>query len=53
LDTLDLHHHFLSEAMEERVRSALEPHGVHVDLSERNEPWDNRGAEGRYTAVSE
>ncbi|MFH8478668.1 STM4015 family protein [Streptomyces sp. DSS69] len=53
LDLLDLHHHFLTEAMEQRVRSALEPHGVRVDLSERNEPWDNRGAEGRYTAVSE
>lgn len=53
LDVLDLHHHFLSEAMEQRVRSALEPHGVRVDLSERNEPWDGRGIEGRYTAVSE
>lgn len=53
LDGLDLHHHFLTEAMEERVRSALEPHGVRVDLSERNEPWEDQGAEGRYTAVSE
>ncbi|MEU2822660.1 STM4015 family protein [Streptomyces bacillaris] len=53
LEVLDLHHHFLTEAMEQRVRSSLEPHGVRVDLSERNEPWDNRGAEGRYTAVSE
>ncbi|MFJ2022359.1 STM4015 family protein [Streptomyces sp. NPDC087897] len=53
LELLDLHHHFLTEAMEERVRSALEPHGVRVDLSERCEPWGDRGAEGRYTAVSE
>ncbi|WP_411080282.1 STM4015 family protein [Streptomyces sp. cmx-18-6] len=53
LAELDLHHHFLTEAMEQRVRSALEPHGVRVDLSGRNEPWDGRGAEGRYTAVSE
>ncbi|WP_433406018.1 STM4015 family protein [Streptomyces sp. CA-146814] len=53
LDVLDLHHHFLTEAMEQRVRSALEPHGVRVDLSERNEPWGGRGIEGRYTAVSE
>ncbi|MFD3410073.1 STM4015 family protein [Streptomyces cyaneofuscatus] len=53
LDLLDLHHHFLTEAMEQRVRSALEPHGVRVDLSERNEPWGGRGIEGRYTAVSE
>lgn len=53
LDVLDLHHHFLTEAMEQRVLSALEPHGVRVDLSERNKPWEDRGAEGRYTAVSE
>ncbi|KOG78379.1 MULTISPECIES: STM4015 family protein [Streptomyces] len=53
LELLDLHHHFLTEAMEERVRSSLEPHGVRVDLSERCEPWGDRGAEGRYTAVSE
>ncbi|MEU3973957.1 STM4015 family protein [Streptomyces bacillaris] len=53
LEVLDLHHHFLTEAMEQRVRSSLEPHGVRVDLSERNEPWGNRGVEGRYTAVSE
>ncbi|MBV7242990.1 STM4015 family protein [Streptomyces sp. MW-W600-10] len=53
LEALDLHHHFLSDAMEERVRSALEPHGVRVDLSEKCEPWGDRGVEGRYTAVSE
>ncbi|CAM5406740.1 STM4015 family protein [Streptomyces badius] len=53
LEVLDLHHHFLSDAMEERVRSALEPHGVRVDLSEKCEPWGDRGVEGRYTAVSE
>ncbi|MGW4836564.1 STM4015 family protein [Streptomyces globisporus] len=53
LEVLDLHHHFLSEAMAERVRSALEPHRVRVDLSEKCEPWGDRGTEGRYTAVSE
>ncbi|MFE3433296.1 STM4015 family protein [Streptomyces sp. NPDC059171] len=53
LEVLDLHHHFLGEAMADRVRSALEPHGVRVDLSEKCEPWGDRGAEGRYTAVSE
>ncbi|MFJ4964563.1 STM4015 family protein [Streptomyces sp. NPDC088729] len=53
LDVLDLHHHFLTEPMEQRVRAALEPHGVRVDLSERNEPWGEGGPEGRYTAVSE
>ncbi|MGX1886698.1 STM4015 family protein [Streptomyces sp. NPDC055287] len=53
LEQLDLHHHFLSEDMAQRVAGALEPHGVSVDLSDRLEPWDNRGAEGRYTAVAE
>ncbi|MEV5161657.1 STM4015 family protein [Streptomyces sp. NPDC053728] len=53
LVSLDLHHHFLTEPMERRVSEALEPHGVSVDLSGRCEPWDNRGAEGRYTAVAE
>lgn len=53
LDVLDLHHHFLTEPMERRVTGALEPHGVRVDLSERCEPWDNRGPAGRYVTVSE
>ncbi|MGW7198556.1 STM4015 family protein [Streptomyces chryseus] len=53
LEHLDLHHHFLSEEMERRMADALEPYGVAVDLSNRLEPWDNRGAEGRYTAVAE
>lgn len=53
LDVLDLHHHFLTEPMERRVTEALEPHGVRVDLSERCEPWDNRGPAGRYVTVSE
>ncbi|MFG2404448.1 STM4015 family protein [Streptomyces brevispora] len=53
LDVLDLHHHFLTEPMERRIAEALEPHGVRVDLSDRCEPWDDRGAEGRYTSVSE
>ncbi|MBM7442988.1 STM4015 family protein [Streptomyces sp. HB132] len=53
LASLDLHHHFLTEPMERRVAEALEPHGVSVDLSDRNEPWDGGGAEGRYTAVAE
>ena len=39
--------------MERRVAEALEPHGVSVDLSERCEPWDDRVAEGRNTAVAE
>ncbi|MFD7717596.1 STM4015 family protein [Streptomyces sp. NPDC059814] len=53
LDMLDLHHHFLSEPVERRIAGALEPYGVRVDLSDRCEPWGDRGAEGRYTTVSE
>ncbi|WP_069169849.1 STM4015 family protein [Streptomyces griseus] len=53
LSSLDLHHHFLTEPMERRVKEALEPHGVRVDLSERCTPWDDLGAEGRYTMVAE
>lgn len=51
LKKLDLHHHFISEAMQERLREALP--GVEVDLSEQQEPdnWD--GEENRYVAVSE
>ncbi|WEH38537.1 STM4015 family protein [Streptomyces sp. AM 2-1-1] len=53
LDVLDLHHHFLGEAMEQRLVAALEPHGVRVDLSDRNTPWGDGGRENRYTAVAE
>lgn len=53
LERLDLHHHFLTEPMERRIKEALEPHGVQVDLSEREVPWGNRGIEGRYTTVAE
>lgn len=49
LSRLDLHHHFISEPLRERLRSALEPAGVDVDLSEpcEAEEW------GRYITVSE
>ncbi|MEU1126162.1 STM4015 family protein [Streptomyces sp. NPDC005899] len=53
LTALDLRHHFLTEPMERRITEALEPHGVRVDLSERCTPWEDDGAEGRYTAVAE
>ncbi|MET9658869.1 STM4015 family protein [Streptomyces sp. NPDC006510] len=53
LERLDLHHHFMTEPMERRVTEALEPHGVRVDVSEREKPWGDRGVEGRYTSVSE
>ncbi|MFJ9682813.1 STM4015 family protein [Streptomyces sp. NPDC101194] len=53
LERLDLHHHFMTEPMQDRITQALEPHGVRVDVSERNKPWGDRGAEGRYTSVAE
>lgn len=48
LNRLDLHHHFVSEELSERLAAALT--GVEVDLSER-ESADGR--ENRYTAVAE
>ncbi|MFF9511925.1 STM4015 family protein [Streptomyces sp. NPDC014724] len=53
LERLDLHHHFMTEPMQDRITQALESHGVRVDVSERNKPWGDRGAEGRYTSVAE
>ncbi len=34
LKKLDLHHHFLSEPFQDRIRQALEPAGVEVDLDQ-------------------
>lgn len=49
LEELDLHHHYLSDPMMTRLRQALEPFGVRVDVSERetDEEW------GRYVAAGE
>ncbi|MFC4052285.1 STM4015 family protein [Actinomadura syzygii] len=47
LRKLDLHHHFLSDAMVERVRIALP--GVDVDLDDQEKP----DGEWQYIAVSE
>ncbi|WP_030754081.1 STM4015 family protein [Streptomyces sp. NRRL F-5135] len=56
LRRLDLRHHFLSDAMMRRVRDALEPSGVVVDLSEQEWPdeedEDDEGR-GRYVAAGE
>jgi hypothetical protein len=54
LEQLDLHHHFLSDPMVKRVKEALEPSGVEVDLSGQEEPelWEE-DEEWRYVAVSE
>lgn len=57
LKHLDLHHHFLSDAMMERLRQALP--GVELDLDEQEEPasWghtqDGDSELFRYVAVSE
>ncbi|MFD6949291.1 hypothetical protein A6A08_12935 [Nocardiopsis sp. TSRI0078] len=52
---LDLHHHYLGEEMEGRVRVAFAGTGVEVDLSERLEPsyhsWSDEPY--YYTAASE
>jgi hypothetical protein len=57
LRALDLHHHYLSDAMADRLRQALAPNGVEVDLSERQKTvthdWDADQRERRYVAVSE
>ncbi|MFF3504550.1 STM4015 family protein [Streptomyces sp. NPDC003247] len=55
LKKLDLHHHFLSEDLEERVRQALEPAGVDVDLDrdDADEDEDEDGTVWRYVAVGE
>ncbi|REE95443.1 STM4015 family protein [Thermomonospora umbrina] len=49
LRSLDLHHHYLSEAMEARVRAALP--GVRVDLSEGN--GHSGDDDDRWVMVSE
>lgn len=49
---LDLHHHYLGDAMMLRVREALEPAGVRVDLSEQ-EKADEEDEGTRYVAVAE
>ncbi|MBX9421813.1 MULTISPECIES: STM4015 family protein [Streptomyces] len=50
---LDLSHHYLSEAMQERVRAALEPHGVALVLGDAEEPDAYDGEVYRYVAVAE
>ncbi|RKE21123.1 STM4015 family protein [Streptomyces sp. TLI_171] len=47
LKTLDLHHHYLTEGMQQRLKDALP--GVAIDLSDAEDPSDN----WRYVAISE
>ncbi|MER5643077.1 STM4015 family protein [Streptosporangium sp. NPDC002524] len=49
LKRLDLHHHYLTDAMVERVTTAFSGSGVQLDLSDQKEP----DGEWRYVAVAE
>ncbi|WP_327320040.1 STM4015 family protein [Streptomyces sp. NBC_01235] len=55
LKKLDLHHHYLTEALQERVRQTLEPGGVEVNLDrgDAEEDADDDGTVWRYVAVGE
>jgi hypothetical protein len=55
LTELDLHHHYLSEEMQQRLRAALEPAGVRLNLDGLTEPYYHTGETepSYYTAVSE
>ncbi|GHH69478.1 hypothetical protein GCM10017673_19990 [Streptosporangium violaceochromogenes] len=49
LKRLDLHHHYLTDPMVDRVRAAFAGSGVEVDLSEQEDP----DGDWRYVAVAE
>jgi len=53
LKRLDLHYHFLSDDLMGRLRAALEPAGVELDLSEQEEGEEDDGRVWRYVAVAE
>ncbi|MGW7402958.1 STM4015 family protein [Streptomyces sp. NPDC054833] len=55
LKRLDLHHHYLSEPLLERIRQTLELAGVDVDLDrdDADEDQDDDGTVWRYVAVGE
>ncbi|KQX50850.1 MULTISPECIES: STM4015 family protein [unclassified Streptomyces] len=53
LSRLDLTHHYLSEAMADRLRAALEPHGVTVVIDDPQDPDDDGDEVYRYVAVAE
>ncbi|MET9395655.1 STM4015 family protein [Streptomyces sp. NPDC006624] len=53
LKRLDLHHHFLSKALTDRLRTAVGSAGTEVDLSAQQTPHRWRDEEWRYVAVSE
>jgi hypothetical protein len=53
LKRLDLRHHFLTEAVADRVRRAFNSARTDVDLPEHQTPHRWRDEEWRYVAVSE
>lgn len=53
LSKLDLHHHYVSEPLRERLCAALAPHGVEVDLGDVQSPDVDEDAVYRYVAVAE
>ncbi|MEV8634529.1 STM4015 family protein [Streptosporangium sp. NPDC051023] len=53
LKRLDLHHHYLTDPMVDKVRAAFAGSGVEVDLSEQEEPDEDEDDDWRYVAVSE
>ncbi|MGE9692648.1 STM4015 family protein [Streptomyces sp. NRRL F-5630] len=54
LRSLDLHHNFLTDEVRERLRTALEPAGVALDLDEGDaHSWDDGDTTHRFVSVSE
>ncbi|EFG65186.1 WGR domain-containing protein [Streptomyces sp. SPB074] len=54
LQSLDLHHNYLTEEVRERLRTALEPAGVALDLAEGDaHSWDDGDTVHRFVSVSE
>ncbi|WP_327186802.1 STM4015 family protein [Streptomyces sp. NBC_01334] len=55
LKKLDLHYHYLSESLQERVRRTVETAGVEVDLDrdDAEEDSDDDGTPWRYVAIGE
>lgn len=53
LKRLDLHHHFLSDSMADRIRAVVGSAGTEIDLSDRQTPHRWQDEEWRYVAVSE
>ncbi|WP_431034181.1 STM4015 family protein [Streptomyces sp. P6-2-1] len=54
LRSLDLHHNYLTEEVRERLRTALEPAGVTLDLDEGNaQTWNDGDTTHRFVSVGE